>query len=215
MGELEKARVEGLSFSEIQDDVFRLIRSFACNSFNKYYYIGDYGFSIEDIVSLSYICLCKRKEDGLSYLEKYFLEASDKGFKYLVCVLKKVVTNTVLMINRRVFSGRLVVPLSLDVVGDIEGPDKVDTRELEYNELLNSIPSLTFKNYEIRYRGKVMPLDTKNMLNLLVEGLSKQDMLSSIYNKKTGELISPYAYVNIRFKVISLAREYLKNYKKL
>ena len=228
LGELEKARVEGLDFNSIQTDIVRLVRHYVNENYSLYERQLKYlKVEKEDIEMDVYQRLYNRKENQLSNMERYFIQASEKGMKYIVCLLKKIVRISVLQFFRSKAYSNLATVLNYSDV-DLSIYDSIDDSKntiltdykaekniydkLEYSDLLNKVPKLYYDDLYYKSGDKLEVLTTRKLLDLIVCGYNINDLVEVIVNEEGNSVTKQYMR-DRRLEVILLAKEHLEEYK--
>lgn len=234
-GELEKARVRGLTFTEFQGDIISLVRSCISNSYVKYPMLKQFGISKEDLEDQVY-CKLYNKSSGASYsnIERYFIKASDMNktdimygpdTKYMVCLIKKVVFTVISQICRTILRKKLQPNISLDgSYNSMEQSDSGDMTyykgvgvfdkydKLHYEDVLNQIRLKKYPYYISLPDQPINQLTTRAYLDLLVSGYKSGEIRDSLISIKDSKPISAPAFNKIRKDIMTIAKENLKNY---
>lgn len=222
LGELESARVKGLTFVEFQNEVIKLVKHYISDSYNKYPVLRENGIDKEEIETVVYNSLYNRKDiNELSNIERYFIKASEMSdpsklygddTKYLVAIIRKVVGTTFGWLSRGILRKGQQPTLSFEgCMFDkyIGVEDKYD--KLHYEDLLKQVPQVYYP-YVIELNGKRKKLSSRLILDLIVSGYKSKDLASIIYSDKTNECITISYFNRIRNEVIHIARESLKDF---
>ena len=237
LGELENARVKGKNFQEIQVDIMRLVRSYIFKNYCKYPILKSFGISEDDVEMEVYNSLYNRKPGCLSNCERYFIKASDlgeegalydDGTKYLVCVIRRVVSTSFALLNRTLLvkggqpafhysgfksqrSNRKASEFKEEIIDRGFGYEE-KYQDLHYEDLLNQIPNTVYSHLKIEIDGKVVSLTNRLLLDLIVRGYGRSDLISRITNLRTGKTISVGNYARIYGNIRKIARESLQKY---
>ncbi len=236
-GELDCARVKGLSYDEYQVEVIRLVRSYIYEDIKKYPIIKLYGYCAEDIETRVYQGLYNRSDsNSLCNFERYFIKASSlkeegktygNDTKYLVCLIRRAVRNAINECCRICLRNRdhgfFVLNYEDVVFGELDQEEfrenlvdrcvgkKDDYTRIHYEDMLNQIPLFKY-DYYVVLNGKKKRVTTRLFLDLLVSGYRVADISEFMFSCKTNEKI-PRSYCSqIRDSVIRLARKHLKDY---
>ena len=236
LGELELARVKGLGYSDYLVDVVRLVRHYIKELYStKYPMLNQFNIDKEDVEMRVYQSLFNRT-DGSKYnnMEKYFIKASElagddtgynDGTKYLVSLIRRVVTSSLSELSRTLLRKGAIPPVSYDKeLSDYDGNTKpyIDYLEgtlssvdmydgLIYDDFLNSLPLKKF-NYYITIDGKRKTLNSRLLLDLYVTGYSSKEIASMSINKETGVSPTPATVNKLKSMVVDCAKKYFNDY---
>lgn len=230
LGELESARVEGLSFVEFQVKIVKLVRHFIYQDYRKYPILKNFGIDEEEVELQVYHSLYNRKDLGvLSNMEKYFIKASSMNkdgkdcgndTKYIVCLIKRVVKTSFCQLNRRLLRKNIEPDV---LIGSLESDEFTrdffdrgfgveDTYDnLHYRDLLDQVPLVKY-HYVVVVNDKKMTLTSRLLLDLIVSGYGRSELVKMIYDKETNKNIPVGTYAKIKSEVVELAKENLRGY---
>lgn len=222
LGELESARVKGLAFEEFQKEIIRLVKHFISDSYCKYPMLKEFGIDMEEVEIVVYNSLYNRKDkSALSNIERYFIKASEmsepgkiygKDTKYLVSIIKKVVGTSFSWLCRNLLRKGHQPPVSLEgcCIDKYEGISELYDR-LHYEDVLKQVPLVKYP-YIVKVNGSEKKLNSRLLLDLIVIGYQRKDLLKMIYSVDSNELISQAQFCELRSSVIRLAKRSLKDF---
>ena len=191
-GELEYAKVRGLSFIEYQVEIVKLVKHFISKNYVKYPVLKNFGVNKEDVEVLVYQSLYNRKDiNKLSNMERYFLKASElsepgveygKDTKYLVCLIQRVVSTSFSQLSRKVLSKDIEPPVSYyeSINGKEDYLDRYigkneSYNKLHYEDVLRQVKQITYPYY-VMMDDEKKPLTSRLFLDLTVSGYNRKDL---------------------------------------
>ena len=235
-GELEKARVRGLTFTEFQGDIISLVKSCINKDYVKYPMLKQFGINREDIEDQVYVKLYNRSSGAsLSNIERYFIKASgmNKGdtkhgpdTKYMVCLIKRVVYTVISQVCRTILRKGLQPNLSLDG-GYNSNSEQMEPKDMTYYKgigVLEKYEDLHYEDVLNQVRLKEYPynvslpnqpikqLTTRVYLDLLVSGFKNREIQDSLVSIVDSTPINASEFDKIRRDIMRIAKENLKNY---
>lgn len=224
MQELSEARVEGKSYLDVANDVVRIVNYFVNLWYDKYPILKVYNCMPDHIVTEVYSGLSNRnRDDGLSNLEYYFLNASKlekNGMKYIMNTIKKSVLSVFLCrsrdLPRKPAALSLNTPLGnadsgkeLSLAEMIPDPQVDIEKQVELKLMLESIPNKKYSGYYyIDSFGSKRNVTTKKIINWLLSGYTISEMKEKVFNKHK-ENISYICMSKMRNESIQAAKSVL------
>lgn len=236
IGELNNVKLRGLSFEEYQGDIIKAVRYFIRHYYPQNPALRFNGYDEEDVEMAVYQKLYNRKDsNSLSNIEKYFIKASamaDGAYTYISCTIRKAVV-TCLMDIQKSFRTKKHIDYILfsnyekllpsgdldDVLGDgyrfefdINKRSDLGRDSISYFELLESLPLIEYEKY-YTYMGKnKVTLNSRILLDLIVEGNGRSELGRLIYLVKNDRNIGLHTLDSLKAEVIDLAKCTYKDY---
>lgn len=224
--ELINARVEGKTYDEIQTDIVKMTKYFCGKFYQKYPVLKLYNYDVESAMLDVWNNLYRRNNEGVANLERYFIEASKKGFsmKYIMNIVKRITTTSLLTCARDLPRKPVVYSLDDVINNSVESEDKelsmadtiVDTREsteniLEYKELLESLPNRKLKEYYyMNAFGEKRVLTTNKILDWYIEGYNITETANKIFSTRDDLNISHKEASRLRKIILEDTKDYLR-----
>lgn len=232
-GELEAARVRGLTFTEFQGDIMSLVKSCINKDYVKYPMLKQFGINKEDIEDAVYSKLYNKGEgELLSNMEKYFIKASGMSkegveygpdTKYIVCLVKRVVYTVISQICRNFLRKGVQPNFSLDgsfIVNEssemtyYKGFGVVEKYEdLHYRDALNQVELIEYPYMvSLPTNQTTKQLTTRVYLDLLVSGYKHKEIQDMLIEKESSQPINQREYQKLRKDIMTTAKRNLKKY---
>ena len=220
--ELSQARIQGRTYSEIQEDVLKLTYYYVNLWYTHYPLLKKHGLDREQVatdVFYTFYKHPKKNDRGYSNLEESFIKASNQNFtmSYISNLVRKSVL-LVLSCASRGFSKKPVIGSLDDIIQDddkgaslseiISNNEESTEAIVELKSILESIKNRVYEEYYyIDFFNKKCKLTTHKILDWIVDGYTISEMQSKVFDCSSKSNIEYRIMSQLKKETIELARE--------
>lgn len=202
--QINSCLVDGKTFNDSLFDIKNMVYYYVRVYYNKWRTVIHQGmYDVDDVAQDMFISLFNKKnKQGLSNIEKRFIEASEKnlGMKYIRNVIGRTVYLNILSLVRIMTKKNNTVSFEQFFNdGDTDDTDRLEILtdksanieiKLAYNNIVDGIKNTIYKDFYIKKNNDYKMLSVLDILDMITDGYTITEMSSKVYTNKEGKNIA-------------------------